>query len=639
MKRSFTLLFAAILSAFVLTGCQTGLPSASSQPAGTTASSALTTEPSEFSGTATGSATDATASAPAQTAGVPTSPGTGQPADPAPSGGGTMTTTTASSTAVTEPTAVPDTVSNSKVVTIDLENVVNSQFIGNGSNLMPHTAFDSRYTDALYELDAKRIRMMQPRVVRVWVQVDWMVTAENSEANYNAGVYDFNTPKMQALYKYLDVFQDAGTEIQLTYGWKVGSEIQSWYAFPGFGETSAPLDVDKYAQACSSLLRHLRDVKGYTNVKHVTFANEPNGSWDFECPGDQKAYYVKIVKAVDTRLKADGLRGEVKIWACESAESPDWLQYMTDHAGDCVDVYSYHDYNSSNTVIGNVTRSISGLSGKPLMISECGYADDNFLKSVAGYAIANANSGGGGVMNWTLVGANYVEGSSSYDYVGDSNLWNSLLSTAANGLTPNKSYYIQSLLTRYIAPGSKVVSADAAGGGIRAAAFVAPDGNITVLVEMEASTEKRDITFAFSSAVNKTFGKHFTAPATQELEANALIPVRSASFQCGSSFQDTSVDAGYHVAVYTTQAPQAQVALDKVMTTAAKGSTVQIKADVIDGGDQEVVWSIAAGADMASVDGSGRVTIRSDAAAGTQIAVKAALADAAAYAVSVITVQ
>src|SRR5690606_36628118 len=114
-------------------------------------------------------------------------------------------------------------------ISIDPNSIVQEDFLGVGVNLRPASFMEGTsqyvYNEAHWEMDRKRILTMQPKVARVWFQPDWMEPAK--------GTYTWNCPKMQYFYQYLDVLQEAGTEVELNFGWKVGEDIQSWFSIPG----------------------------------------------------------------------------------------------------------------------------------------------------------------------------------------------------------------------------------------------------------------------------------------------------------------------------------------------------------------------------------------------------------------------
>lgn len=436
-------------------------------------------------------------------------------------------------------------------ITVDPGTVIQQDFLGVGVNVIPAALMQGQtslgYTEAHWEMDSKRIRTVQPKVARVWFQIDWMEPAK--------GVYTWDSPKMKAFYKYLDAFKAAGTEIELNFGWKVGSAVHDWFPFPGIDPVeSAPLDLDAYAASASALLRELIDRRGYDNVKYMTFYNEPNGSWDFDVPGDgsvdEQAYYAEMVRKTSERLKRDGLRDRIEIWGPEETGAPGWTRYMKEHADDVIDGYSFHVYGETYTGLGEAFAARQQfVGGKPLHLTEFGWADDNASNWNAGYAnsvIQAANMGVKSALMWQLNGVwtHDPNGGTNGTYT----MWDSLLL----GLTPRKTFYSAGMLNRYVPGHSQVLKVDTGGSEeLRAAAFRSRDGHYTVLVEAKAGSPKElKLNFA-GKPINKTFRKvAYRDDAVRE--GNAILPPVSGTFRAGSSFTDQGINGDYNVMIYTT---------------------------------------------------------------------------------------
>ncbi|TLS53693.1 hypothetical protein FE782_05325 [Paenibacillus antri] len=470
-------------------------------------------------------------------------------------------------------------------VRIDPNEVVQSDFLGIGVNVIPTALMEGTtrfgYTEAHWEMDRKRILTVRPKVARVWFQIDWMESAK--------GVYTFDSPQMQAFYKYLDVFKEAGTEIELNMGWKIGSAAHEWFNIPGVDPwTSAPADLDAYAASTSAALRELIEVRGYDNVKYLTFYNEPNGSWDFEAPGDQQAYYAEMVRKASERLAADGLRDRIEIWGPEETGAPGWTQYMKDHIDEHMDGYSFHVYGEAYEGLRVALKQRSDyVAPKPVHLTEFGWGDDNASNWDAGFAnsvVAVANGGVKSALVWQLNGV------WSPDPFGGTNgvytMWDSIVL----GMEPRKTFYSAGLLNRYIPEHSSVLAVDTGTPDLRAAAFKTADGNYSILLESKAGLPK-DVTFDFGGVeIGKTFRKHVYQDDVVRT-GNAILPPASASFEAGASFRDPNVGSAYHFAVYTTEPPQTQVEVSPLLPTVRSGDKLQLSATVIDntGG---VTWSI-----------------------------------------------
>ncbi|WP_220094432.1 chitobiase/beta-hexosaminidase C-terminal domain-containing protein [Paenibacillus sp. YN15] len=475
-------------------------------------------------------------------------------------------------------------------VAINSSEIVQENFLGVGVNLIPVSFMEGTsqfgYSEAHWEMDRKRIAMMQPKIARVWFQLDWM--------EQQKGVYDWNSSKMQSFYKYLDTLQAAGTEVEFNFGWKVGADTQSWFSFSEVSDKriSAPRDLDAFADAASAVLDQLINVKGYANIKYLTFYNEPNGNWDFEAPGDQNAYYAQMVRKISDQLTADNLRDQVEIWGPEESGSPAWTQYMHDHAADYFDAYTFHVYGQSyDGLTASIADRMNVTDGKPVIMTEFGFAEDKskWEAGLAGSVIKAANHGIKGALIWQLNGVWLPDPYVGSDTNGNYTMWDSLVL----GTKPYKRYYEASLLTRYIPANSTVVTSNTDSEDLRSAVFKTADGEYTILLEAKAGTDK-EVTFDFGGEppVGKTFYKH-VYQADVQLEGNAVIPSASGSFStgAGSSFTDSDIDAEHNVIVYTTLPPQTQVEVTPLEPVVTAGQAQQLAASVIDntGG---VTWSV-----------------------------------------------
>ncbi|WP_342570032.1 FN3 associated domain-containing protein [Paenibacillus sp. FSL R5-0749] len=520
----------------------------------------------------------------------------------------------------------------SHTITMDTSDVIQDDFLGVGVNTIPTALMPGQtqygYSEAHWEVDNKRIQTIQPKVARVWFQIDWMEPAK--------GTYTWDSAKMKAFYKYLDAFKAAGTEIELNFGWKVGSTVHDWFTIPGIDPwTSAPADLDAYAASASALLEELILNRGYDNVKYLTFYNEPNGSWDFEAPGDQKAYYAEMVNKTSARLTVDGLRDLIEIWGPEETGAPAWIEYMKQYADDAIDGYSFHVYGESYEGLGSAFALRKGYVGdKPLHLTEFGWADDQASNWDAGYAnsvIQTANMGVKSALMWQLNGVwtNDPTGGTNGTYT----MWDALVL----GLIPRKTFYIAGMLNRYIPEHSEVLAVDTGGSNdVRAAAFRDDDGNYTVLVETKAGTEK-EIKLDFGdTAVNQTFRK-FVYKNDIVQEANAVLPPVAATFPGGTSLTDSNVDGDYNVIIYTTRPAETQIKLDEVNPTVRSGDSITLGAEVIDN-TGSVTWSVV-GQNNGTINSSSGVYQAPQVTDETLIAVRAtSTADPSAYGVALVRV-
>lgn len=487
--------------------------------------------------------------------------------------------------------------SDERTVVVHTDDVVQEDYLGIGVNVIPWSLMPNTtsygYDDADWEVDVERILTVRPKVARLWFQIDWM--------ELEKGQYDFESPEMKAIYRYLDAFQAAGTEVELNFGWKVGARVHDWFTIEGAPDPyiSAPADLPAYGASASALLQELIHERGYDNVEHLTFYNEPNGSWDFWAPGDEMEYYADMARAVHDRLVADGLRDDVQIWGPEEVNAVEWTAYMAEHAGDVFDQYSFHLYGESYDFMSQAIADRQAVIGDaPLNLSEMGWTNPGTSVWETGYAnyiIKSANEGVHSNLVWQLNGV--MTDDPAGDTNGSFNMWDSLVL----GLEPTAAFSEAGLLMRYVPAHSTVLATSTSADDIRATAFRDEEGEYTVLVESQGGAEI-DVRVEFDGErVKDRFHRFSFEDADANPGANALLPASEGTLTPKrGSFTDSSFGAAHEFAVYTTADPAVQVALDPVQSTVRGGESIQLSADVIDG-KKGVTWSVVG-------DGNGSVS-------------------------------
>lgn len=475
----------------------------------------------------------------------------------------------------------------SPMATVDASSgkVINDKFVGNGENELPFCIQPGNraggYTDELFASDCNRVMKMKPSLIRFWMQVDWFEKQK--------GVYDFDTPEMEAVWRYFDLFKNSGTEVQLTHSWKVGPEAQEWFSIPGVEkpQNSAPVDLEHYAEGYSLLMQEIWR-RGYSNVRHVSFANEPGFSWDFQCFGDRKDYYCKMVRAVHDRFIADGIREKCIFWCCESAEDVTWIEYCKEFIDDCVDYYTLHCYMCPEDQLEDtMMKKVRDINALPYLLTECSEngADmqNPWNRSLAGLLIESSNLGGGGIVMWTLHGIKSMSVTSpdSWTMNEQGHLWNAQNLNFEKGGMPNFNYYIMAMFTRYLPMHSKVLDTFVTDDGMRAATFLTPNGDLTVIVECKKAAAERAVKVKLPAG-NYKIEKHVYNPSKLKPTYDAIIPKTEKVFECDGSFVDTEIPSDYCALVYTTMPAQGQIALSDTRIAIGAGESYQFTPELID---------------------------------------------------------
>ena len=88
------------------------------------------------------------------------------------------------------------------------------------------------------------------------------------------------------------------------------------------------------------VLEDVVEVRGYTNLRWVTVANEPNSG------GITMSEYEALYRALDAELVARGLDGQIKLMGGDLIRDNQriWFQYIAANMNDVLDAYSVHIY-------------------------------------------------------------------------------------------------------------------------------------------------------------------------------------------------------------------------------------------------------------------------------------------------------
>ena len=525
--------------------------------------------------------------------------------------------------------------SRSRNLKVDHTKILNDDFIGFGANCLPMALMPESkeygYNEVYWAFDRARIIKSKPSVIRMWFQPDWLITTRE---NYEKGIYDFESEKMQSVYKYLDAFLEAGSEIELNFGWKASKEVCSWFNLKNDVKpwNGAPADLDSFAKCCSATLKELIINRGYRHIKYLTFYNESNygifmGN-DFCVPdGDAKGYYVKMYRRVMEELILDGMYDYIKPWGSEQS-GPDgtqweWTALTTEQLGDHVDKITHHRYDYTYDELMNFfARHNKEADGKKMILTEYGvrHPDMTWDCSHVAYSMAVHNAGYSGALIWTMCGVFITD---PCCFINDSSidLW-SYLPIDINKV--NSPFYETSMQMRYIPNHSNSVAIPCDYNDLRAAAWTYGD-DISVLVESNENTDGRAISIDLGKRYNKPIYRHIFKKNIV-FDGNAIIPLCDKVIDPCDIITD-EIDGEYQAIMYTTIKPYKQIAFDSVTHTIEAGESVQLNAMLInvDEGD-ELVWSIdCANGKEGSVDNSGKYTADKKAKPGTMIAVKASL--------------
>ncbi len=445
--------------------------------------------------------------------------------------------------------------------------VVYTHFDGIGCNIYPtqstiEAQVEEKSRKAYLELQAERFNDIQGCYARSWFQIDWMMTnyagddyakyAKDWKNNpdyqaYYKGEYDFNNPIFQSCVDYWGMLKEAGTRVEVCFGWKIATRIQSWFgAEPERTRIAAPRDLEQYADAAKEMFIYLYD-KGLTNVDILGFYNEPArvedgswlSSWDYVTVGDKRIYWANMALACKKALKSDSRTKHVQIWGTENSEdisitSDKYIaQYIQLNYPDLLDVVALHAYYAVYKDSANINNGYydgffdaalvarNFYKGKNLMVTEFYAADRQFPtdyvgseknyvwynaggwnSSYASYFIAMANTGWRAMLNWGFVGGRVTDPVNMDPANGLHSSWKHPIGYETTAEV-HYQFYEQALLNNYIPDDANVNKVTWEGDDIRTAAFTSADNkDFALLVEKNEGTEA----LSFRASLKQSLG-------------------------------------------------------------------------------------------------------------------------------------
>ena len=507
------------------------------------------------------------------------------------------------------------------------DKVVTEDFRGVGTNALPmafmKASVEAGYTEAHWFEECRRVMLSPPQVVRMWFQPDWFIIDEESYYNH---VYDFDSADMKSVYRYLDLYKELGCEIQFNFGWKVGEKVWDWYVIDGIEgnarRNSAPKDLDEFAYSCAATLQELIVNRGYTNIKYLTFYNEPN--WNFSDEGDfqltsnldksnpapdyerQKPkmdYWMDMLRKTHNQLKSFGLADRVEMWGPESSCADTtkiiWAEEF-EKVKDIMDVHTVHRYNLSYDEVEMFCGFMGEATSKPLAVTEFSVFPEwrNWRRTNAEMIIEYARHGVVAAVQWLQAGV-YITGTVSFPLTGKSCGWDVV------NITPdkvNQPFYDMCLFMRYVPAHSKVIYSASYSLDERIVAFLTPNGDTVIAVESKDIGSERTLKIALPTKEKMKFHK-FSVDWDSDLNQRPHIPYCEKEILAEGELCD-KIKEGYSLTFYTTEKPLPQLICDKGYAELGVGETFEITPDFYDMESCEVTYSVVAGDDFISLEGN-----------------------------------
>lgn len=293
-------------------------------------------------------------------------------------------------------------------LSVDTNTVIQKNFLGinavyHAFTYMPES-IEQGMNDDLRKIEFQRVKSSGIRIARTFYRPDWAMGDEAWSSP------DWQSAKMQALYRWLAEMQKLNIDVALNIGWWFGRDV-IWNRDQHLA--SYPDDMNKFAAWTSESLHQIIEVRGFTNVKYIFMFTEPDSNLG-DLPGGKKLwpYYKKVVRLVDKKLRSDGRRHLVKMITPNTTPYAHWLEKAAHELQDVTDIFASHNYNYTTykewyDLAINI-RNQTKKTAKPFWIDEYG-VQKMALRNTAIYgnilAQANAaflNAGAQTTMLWIL---------------------------------------------------------------------------------------------------------------------------------------------------------------------------------------------------------------------------------------------
>jgi len=553
------------------------------------------------------------------------------------------------------------TVDNSK------DGIVFTNFDGLSCNVFPtqSTLFSQQKentAEAFLPMNGKRFNDIAPRYARSWFQIDWIVTNEAGDdykkyaddwdsnpdyVNYYNGVYCFSdgqeiSDELNSAIDYYKMLEQAGTEIYLAFGWKVGTRVQDWFGnTPTRQNIAAPRDLKQYAKAAAALFRYMRKEVGLTNFNTLSFYNEPDtaesftyqGSWDYVTIGDKCSYWAAMARAAQKEFDSHKDLKDVLIMGPDSSRALNLVSdnlvnsYIAQYATDCVDAYTLHfyGYSASNaryydTFFEECVFAHNFYANKPVYLTEyyvhekdiiitedteaSSYAwldDIGWNASHASFFIGMANTGINGGFKWSYVGGRLIEPTSFFVGEGETASW--YHPRSVDSINNVKfAFYEESMLNSYVKEDSNVHQIEWTGDDIRAAAFTSKNGKeFSLVVEANEKSKSKTLDISLEESLGGKDVYLYWFNHKWEKDGNAIIPPCQDVLKGVTDRISYDINGEYGIYIFTTIPPVKQVAVfDKEGNPAAGveceiGEEITISSQLIDcDAADKVEWELVA---------------------------------------------
>jgi len=371
------------------------------------------------------------------------------------------------------------------------------KLLGMGVEFDPHfwsqnlTRNDGSKESDWYDIVVPRVKAMDIQRFRIMLQPHWWEPFNDNDdpAVTDISKMTFDSREVLSVCKVLDLAQEQGIDVTLVqWGCPIGGDVidesvgykgRHFLADPdGTNWVTRCNNDEEFAENFVAFVKWLILEKGYTCIKEITPYNEPDGN-----VATLEQYY-PTAKALDRRLKTEGLRDIVKLNLSDNIDTDrPFLEGCAANLAQEADFFNSHTYifgydnpNSDAFEWERLNVEASAKAGKIHFVGEFGsnlcvgasrQTDINWYKRgvlIVRNAVNFLNAGAAGASYWGLIDQ-YYHRNADYATMQQLGLWRYKESVYEPGdLDPaikgdyavRPQYFAYSLLTRFIRKGAEV---------------------------------------------------------------------------------------------------------------------------------------------------------------------------------------
>ncbi|MCP4313023.1 MAG: hypothetical protein GY790_17325, partial [Bacteroidetes bacterium] len=430
----------------------------------------------------------------------------------------------------------------------------------------------SGYDESDRQQEMDRVEEMNLHIARTWYRPDWAGGENGISASF-----DWDSPKMEAFYKWIGEMKERGVEVALQAAWGFPADTH-------LGREHADPETDplRYARWVSESVRQIVQVRGFDNVRYLVLMTEPTTSPWGKAPDDWELwpYYVKVMRTVHDQMKLDKTRELVSFVGPNNHAVGSFGQLRLSEAvkelEDVLDIYGAHTYLPPENAYENWrafmdrVREAVDSEPKPIWLDEYNVFREwethirdqpehgTYLAEVVAASLdARIQT----TMIWLLFDQLYTapahEATNGNSFYKGVHRWGTVRwphDDLEDASKPYPAWYAYSMLSRYLGggEGSKVYESEGQ-HGLHINAVRQKDGSLSLLVINSNASEKA-FRVQLSKSLHCKLERHLYDPARISPGKDAAIPGVDRIFgHVEDEFTDT-LPAGA-VAVYVSKNP------------------------------------------------------------------------------------